>query len=79
MQALDAGRSEAPSPLADGFCVRTGWSSLGNPGTFAVGAPTPWTADVFDSRAREAFPGGIATRAGGGVRSPLLRGLPVTY
>ena len=29
---------------------RAGWSSLGNPGTFAVGAPTPWTADVFDPR-----------------------------
>ncbi len=29
---------------------RAGWSSLGNPGTFAVGAPAPWTADVFDPR-----------------------------
>ncbi len=29
---------------------RAGWSSLGNPGTFAVGAPVPWTADVFDPR-----------------------------
>ena len=29
---------------------RAGWSSLGNPGTYAVGAPTPWTADVFDPR-----------------------------
>ena len=29
---------------------RAGWSSIGNPGTFAVGAPTPWTADVFDPR-----------------------------
>ena len=25
---------------------RVGWSSLGNPGTFAVGAPAPWTADI---------------------------------
>ena len=30
--------------------TRGGWSSIGNPGTFAVGAPTPWTADVFDPR-----------------------------
>ena len=32
---------------------RAGWSSLGNPGTFAVGAPVPWTADVFDPRCEE--------------------------
>ncbi len=32
---------------------RAGWSSLGNPGTFAVGAPVPWTADVFDPRCTE--------------------------
>ncbi len=25
---------------------RLGWSSIGNPGTFAVGAPAPWTADI---------------------------------
>ena len=30
--------------------TRGGWSSLGNPGTFSVGAPAPWTADVFDPR-----------------------------
>ena len=30
--------------------TRGGWSSLGNPGTFSVGAPVPWTADVFDPR-----------------------------
>ena len=35
---------------------RAGWSSLGNPGTFAVGAPAPWTADVFDP-ACESFGG----------------------
>ncbi len=29
---------------------RAGWSSIGNPGTFAVGAPVPRTADVFDPR-----------------------------
>ena len=32
---------------------RAGWSSLGNPGTFAVGAPAPWTADVFDPRCED--------------------------
>ena len=32
---------------------RAGWSSLGNPGTFAIGAPVPWTADVFDPRCAE--------------------------
>ena len=32
---------------------RNGWSSLGNPGTFAVGAPAPWTADVADPRCLE--------------------------
>ncbi len=32
---------------------RAGWSSLGNPGTFAVGAPMPWTAPVFDPRCTE--------------------------
>ena len=29
---------------------RAGWSSLGNPGTFSVGEPVPWTADIFDPR-----------------------------
>ena len=29
---------------------RAGWSSLGNPGTFSVGGPVPFTADVFDPR-----------------------------
>ena len=29
---------------------RVGWSSLGNPGTFAVGAPRPWTADIHAPR-----------------------------
>ena len=32
---------------------RVGWSSLGNPGTFAVGAPAPWTAYVYDPRCEE--------------------------
>ena len=32
---------------------RAGWSSIGNPGTFAVGGPVPWTADVFDPRCSE--------------------------
>ena len=29
---------------------RAGWSVLGNPGTFSVGAPAPWTGDVSDPR-----------------------------
>ncbi len=32
---------------------RAGWSSLGNPGTFSVGAPVPWVADVFDPRCED--------------------------
>ncbi len=32
---------------------RAGWSSIGNPGTFAVGGAVPWTADVFDPRCAE--------------------------
>ena len=35
---------------------RLGWSSLGNPGTFAVGAPAPWTATIHAPRC-EAFGG----------------------
>ncbi len=29
---------------------RAGWSLMGNPGVFSVGAPAPWTAEVFDPR-----------------------------
>ena len=29
---------------------RAGWSVLGNPGTFSVGAPLPWDGDVSDPR-----------------------------
>ncbi len=29
---------------------RAGWSLMGNPGVFSVGAPVPWTAEVFDPR-----------------------------
>ena len=29
---------------------RAGWSVLGNPGTFSVGAPLPWIGDVSDPR-----------------------------
>ena len=32
---------------------RLGWSSLGNPGTFAVGAPAPWTATIHAPRCEE--------------------------
>ena len=30
--------------------TRAGWSSIGNPGTFVVGAPRPFDSDVFDPR-----------------------------
>ena len=46
-------RRELPSTERDyllqpwhGSGQRLGWSSLGNPGTFAVGAPAPWTAAI---------------------------------
>ncbi len=46
-------RAELPSTERDyllqpwhGGGQRLGWSSLGNPGTFAVGAPAPWTAAI---------------------------------
>ncbi len=32
---------------------RLGWSSLGNPGTFAVGSPAPWTATIHAPRCEE--------------------------
>ncbi len=32
---------------------RLGWSSIGNPGTFAVGAPAPWTAAIHAPRCSE--------------------------
>ena len=32
---------------------RLGWSSLGNPGTFAVGTPTPWTATIHAPRCED--------------------------
>ena len=32
---------------------RAGWSSIGNPGTFVVGAPRPFDSDVFDPRCTE--------------------------
>ncbi len=47
------GRRELPATDRDyllqpwhGGGQRLGWSSLGNPGTFAVGAPAPWTAAI---------------------------------
>ena len=46
-------RRELPSTERDyllqpwhGGGQRFGWSSIGNPGTFAVGAPAPWTAAI---------------------------------
>lgn len=32
---------------------RVGWSSLGNPGTFAIGAPAPWTATIHAPRCED--------------------------
>ena len=32
---------------------RMGWSSLGNPGTFAVGSPQPWTATIHAPRCED--------------------------
>ena len=32
---------------------RFGWSSIGNPGTFAVGAPAPWTAAIHAPRCEQ--------------------------
>ena len=32
---------------------RLGWSSLGNPGTFAIGSPAPWTAQIHAPRCEQ--------------------------
>ena len=40
-------------PWYKGGGQRLGWSSLGNPGTFAVGAPAPWTATIHAPRCEE--------------------------
>ena len=54
------GRQKLPASERDyllqpwhGGGQRLGWSSLGNPGTFAVGAPAPWTAAIYDSRCEQ--------------------------
>ena len=54
------GRQELPSTDRDyllqpwhGGGQRLGWSSLGNPGTFAIGAPAPWTAAIHAPRCEE--------------------------
>ena len=54
------GRQELPSKERDyllqpwhGGGQRFGWSSLGNPGTFAIGAPAPWTAAIHAPRCEE--------------------------
>ncbi len=53
-------RRELPSTERDyllqpwhGGGQRLGWSSLGNPGTFAVGAPAPWTAAIHAPRCEQ--------------------------
>ena len=48
--------------------TRGGWSSLGNPGTFAVGAPVPWTADVSTPAAPTSAASTRAGRAGSATR-----------
>ena len=54
------GRKKLPASERDyllqpwhGGGQRLGWSSLGNPGTFAIGAPTPWTAAIHAPRCEE--------------------------
>ena len=54
------GRQALPSTERDyllqpwhGGGQRLGWSSLGNPGTFAIGAPAPWTAAIHAPRCEE--------------------------
>ena len=54
------GRQALPSTERDyllqpwhGGGQRLGWSSLGNPGTFAIGAPAPWTARIHAPRCEE--------------------------
>ncbi len=54
------GRQKLPASERDyllqpwhGSGQRLGWSSLGNPGTFAIGAPAPWTAAIHAPRCEE--------------------------
>ena len=54
------GRQKLPASERDyllqpwhGGGQRLGWSSLGNPGTFAVGAPAPWTAAIHAPRCEQ--------------------------
>ncbi len=54
------GRQKLPASERDyllqpwyGSGQRLGWSSLGNPGTFAIGAPAPWTAAIHAPHCEE--------------------------
>jgi len=54
------GRQKLPASERDYLLVRWhgggqrfGWSSIGNPGTFAVGAPAPWTAAIHAPRCEQ--------------------------
>ena len=52
-QALPASERDYLLQPWHGGGQRLGWSSLGNPGTFAVGAPTPWTAAIHAPRCEQ--------------------------
>ena len=52
-QALPASERDYLLQEWHGGGQRLGWSSLGNPGTFAVGAPAPWTAAIHAPRCEQ--------------------------
>jgi iron complex outermembrane receptor protein len=52
-QALPASERDYLLQPWHGGGQRLGWSSLGNPGTFAIGAPAPWTAAIHAPRCEE--------------------------
>ena len=52
-QALPASERDYLLQPWHGGGQRLGWSSLGNPGTFAVGAPAPWTAAIHAPRCEQ--------------------------
>ena len=52
-QALPASERDYLLQEWHGSGQRLGWSSLGNPGTFAVGAPAPWTAAIHAPRCEQ--------------------------
>ena len=52
-QALPASERDYLLVRWHGGGQRFGWSSIGNPGTFAVGAPAPWTAAIHAPRCEQ--------------------------